>query len=62
VAVAAAAVVALGVHFGLYYTGQLYFPYDIGVAVKNPGISTALGVVAATAAGAQGSWWAAVAR
>jgi len=50
-AVATAAVVALVVHFGLYYTGQHYFPYYEGVSVKNPGIATALGVVAATLAG-----------
>ncbi len=51
VAVIAAAVTAVVIHFGLYYTGQHYFPYYIGQAVKNPGISTALGVVAATAVG-----------
>ena len=51
VAVVAAAVTAVVVHFGLYYTGQYYFPYYIGQAVKNPAISTALGVVAATAVG-----------
>jgi sodium/pantothenate symporter len=50
-AAASAAAVALLVHFGLYYTGQHYFPYYMGVAVKNPGISTALGVVAATVTG-----------
>jgi len=50
-AVAAATVVALVVHYGLYYTGQYYFPYYVGVAVKNPGISTTLGIVAATAVG-----------
>jgi sodium/pantothenate symporter len=50
-AAASAAAVALLVHFGLYYTGQHYFPYYMGVAVKNPGISTALGVVAATLTG-----------
>jgi hypothetical protein len=44
-------VVALAVHYGLYYTGHLWFPYYEGVAVKNPGIATALGVVAATATG-----------
>ncbi|MDX1645161.1 MAG: sodium:solute symporter, partial [Thermoanaerobaculia bacterium] len=49
--VAAASVVALAVHYGLYYTGHLYFPYYIGVSVKNPGISTALGIVAATIVG-----------
>ncbi len=52
VAVVAAAVTAVAVHFTLYYTGQHYFPYYAGQAVKNPGISTALGVVAATAVGA----------
>lgn len=51
VAVAAAAVTAVSVHFGLYYTGQHYFPYYVGVTVKNPGISTALGIVAATVVG-----------
>jgi sodium/pantothenate symporter len=50
-AAASAAVVALLVNFRLYYTGQHYFPYYLGVAVKNPGISTALGVVAATLTG-----------
>ena len=50
-AVASATVVALVVHYGLYYTGQHYFPYYIGVAVKNPGISTALAIVAATVTG-----------
>jgi sodium/pantothenate symporter len=51
VAVTAAAATALVVHFGLYYTGQHYFPYYLDVTVKNPGISTALAVVAATAVG-----------
>jgi len=51
VAVMAAAVTAVVVHFGLYYTGQHYFPYYIGQTVKNPGISTALGVVLATVVG-----------
>jgi len=51
VAVAAASITAVVVHFGLYYTGQHYFPYYMGVSVKNPGISTALGVVAATVVG-----------
>jgi sodium/pantothenate symporter len=51
VAVVSATVVALVVHYGLYYTGQHYFPYYQGVAVKNPGISTALGIVAATLVG-----------
>ena len=50
-AVVAAAVTAVVVHFGLYYTGQGYFPYYVGVSVKNPGISTALGVVAAVVVG-----------
>jgi sodium/pantothenate symporter len=50
-AVATASVVALAVHYGLYYTGHLWFPYYEGVAVKNPGIATALGVVAATVTG-----------
>jgi hypothetical protein len=39
------------VHFGLYYTGQNYFPYFVGVSVKNPGISAALGIVAALIVG-----------
>jgi sodium/pantothenate symporter len=51
VAVIVAAVTAVVVHFGLYYTGQHYFPYYIGQTVKNPGISTALGVVLATVVG-----------
>ena len=51
VAAASAAVTAVAVHFALYYTGQHYFPYYAGVTVKNPGISTALGVVAATVVG-----------
>lgn len=50
-AVATATVVALVVHYGLYYTGHLWFPYYMGVSVKNPAIATALGVVAATATG-----------
>jgi sodium/pantothenate symporter len=50
-AVAGASAVALFVHYGLYYTGHLWFPYYMGVAVKNPGISTALGIVAATITG-----------
>lgn len=50
-AVASATVVALVVHYGLYTTGHLWFPYYEGVAVKNPGIATALGVVAATVTG-----------
>lgn len=50
-AVVGATVTAVVVHFGLYYSGQHYFPYYIGQTVKNPGISTALGVVAATVVG-----------
>jgi len=50
-AAASAAVVALVVHYGLYYTGHLWFPYYVDVSVKNPGISTALGIVAATVTG-----------
>ncbi len=50
-AVMAAAVTAVVIHFALYYTGQGFFPYYIGVSVKNPGISTALAVVAATVVG-----------
>ncbi|MCG8461310.1 MAG: hypothetical protein MI919_33915, partial [Holophagales bacterium] len=51
VAAIAAAVTAVAVHFVLYYTGQHYLPYFEGVAVKNPGISTALGIVAALLVG-----------
>ncbi len=51
IAVAAASVTAVVVHFGLNYTGQHYFPYYMGVSVKNPGISTAIAVVAATVVG-----------
>jgi sodium/pantothenate symporter len=50
-AVASATVAALLVHYGLYYTGQHWFPYYVDVSVKNPGIATALGVVAATLTG-----------
>ena len=50
-AVASATVVALLVHYGLYYTGHHYFPYYMDVTTKNPGIATALGVVAATVVG-----------
>jgi sodium/pantothenate symporter len=50
-AVATASVVALLVHYGLYYTGHHYFPYYMDVTTKNPGIATALGVVAATVVG-----------
>ena len=51
IAAIAAAVTAVAVHFALYYTGQHYFPYFEGVSVKNPGISTALGIVAAVLVG-----------
>ena len=51
IAVVSAAVAAVGVHFGLYYTGQYYFPYFMDVSVKNPAISTALGIVAAVLIG-----------
>ena len=47
----AASVTAVVVHYGLYLTGQHYLPYYMGVTVKNPGISTALGIVAATVVG-----------
>jgi sodium/pantothenate symporter len=50
-AVLTAAVTAVVVHFALYYTGQHFFPYYLDVTVKNPGISTALGIVAATVIG-----------
>lgn len=50
-AAASASVTAVAVHFGLYYTGQHYFPYFMNVSVKNPGISTALGIVAALVVG-----------
>jgi sodium/pantothenate symporter len=50
-AVAAASFAALAVHYGLYYSGHLWFPYYVDVSVKNPGISTALGIVAATVVG-----------
>lgn len=46
-----AAITAIVVHFGLCYTGQHTFPYCTGVTVKNPGISTALGIVTATLVG-----------
>ncbi len=51
IAAVAASVTAVTVHYVLYYTGQDYFPYFVGVSVKNPGISTALGIVAATVVG-----------
>lgn len=50
-AVATAAMVALTVHYGLYYTGDAWFPYYQTTTVDNPGISTALAIVAATLAG-----------
>lgn len=50
-AVASAAVVALAVHYGIYYTGDAWFPYYTETAVDNPGISTALGIVAAVVVG-----------
>jgi len=50
-AVASAAVAALVVHYGVYYTGDAWFPYYMGTAVDNPGISTALGIVAAVVVG-----------
>ncbi|MBZ0111742.1 MAG: sodium:solute symporter [Thermoanaerobaculia bacterium] len=51
IAAIAASVTAVVVHFTLYYTGQGYFPYYQGVTVKNPGISTALGIAAAVLVG-----------
>jgi sodium/pantothenate symporter len=51
IAVAGAAVTAVVVHFGLYYTGQHYFPYFMDVAVKNPGLSAAIGIQAALVVG-----------
>lgn len=51
IAAAGAAVAALVVHFGLYYTGQNYFPYYMDVSVKNPTLSTALGLLAALVVG-----------
>jgi sodium/pantothenate symporter len=51
VAAAGATVTAVSVHFLVYYTGQDWLPYSQDVTVKNPGISTALGIVAATAVG-----------
>lgn len=47
----APAVTAVVVHFALYYTGDSFFPYYMDVSVKNPGISTALGIVAALVVG-----------
>ncbi|MEM1177406.1 MAG: sodium:solute symporter [Acidobacteriota bacterium] len=47
----AAAVVAVAVHYGLYFTGGAYFPYFMDVSVKNPGISATLGLVAALMVG-----------
>jgi sodium/pantothenate symporter len=46
-----AAVVAVAVHFGVYFTGQHYLPYYAGAATKNPGIATALGITAALVVG-----------
>ncbi len=51
IAAIAASVTAVVVHYGVYATGQHYLPYFTGVSVKNPGISTALGIVAATIVG-----------
>ncbi|MEM9593916.1 MAG: sodium:solute symporter [Acidobacteriota bacterium] len=51
IAAVSAAVVAVAVHFGLYFTGQHYSSYFADVSVKNPGISTAVGIVAATVVG-----------
>ena len=51
IAAIGASVTAVTVHYALYYTGQDYFPYFVDVSVKNPGISTALGIVAATVVG-----------
>lgn len=51
IAAFAAAATAVTVHFALYATGQGYLPYYMDVTVKNPGISTALGIVAATVVG-----------
>jgi sodium/pantothenate symporter len=51
-----AAVTAIAVHFTLYLTGDGYFPYFTGVTVKNPGISTALGIVAALVVGGVVYW------
>lgn len=51
-AVVAATLTALVVHFGLYFTGQHYFGYYQGVTVKNPTLSTAIGILAATVVGA----------
>ena len=50
-AVAGAAVSAVVVHFGLYYTGQHYFPYFMDVAVNNPGLSAAVGIQTALVVG-----------
>ncbi len=55
-AVVSASLVALVIHFGLYSTGEHFFPYYEGVTVRNPGISTALGVVAATLVGGAIAW------
>ena len=50
-AATAAAITAVVVHYGLYTTGPAYFSYFADVSVKNPGISAALGIVAATVVG-----------
>ncbi len=50
-AATAAAITAVIVHYGLYITGPAYFSYFADVSVKNPGISAALGIVAATVVG-----------
>ncbi len=51
IAAIGAAVTAVTVHYAVYFTGQHWLPYFTGVSVKNPGISTALGIVAATIVG-----------
>ena len=56
IAAMAAAVTAVAVHYTLYYTGQHYLPYYADVSVKNPGIATALGIVAAVVVGG-GLYW-----
>lgn len=51
IAALAATLTAVAVHYTVYFTGQHYLPYYQDVTVKNPGISTALGIVAATLVG-----------
>ena len=51
IAAIAAAITAVVVHYGVYFTGQHWLPYFADVSVKNPGISTALGIVAAVVVG-----------